>query len=273
MTSSEGLRKSKRYRIYIDESGDHTYKKVDVLPSRYLGITGILVEAEEYRNNFHPDVEKLKQKHFPHNPDTPVILHRNDILNKRGPFWRLRDEDSSDKFNIDLLYFFEKSAYKIITIVIDKKGHQETYGIAAFHPYHFCITAILERYCGFLHYFNAIGDVMVESRGTKEDIELQSGYTQNFLNGTFYRNKKFFQDVLTSNKPKFVKKKDNISGIQIADLLAFPCKQELLKSKGVVPKEEGVFGEKICAVIQTKYNRRYDTGYTSGYGKIFLGFK
>jgi len=98
------------YRLYIDESGDHSYGKkelqkwvikfkedtlevpIDHYPElerdekRYLGLTGCIIESEEYRNIFHPRIEQLKQKYFPHNPDEPVIFHRKDIINKHGPF-------------------------------------------------------------------------------------------------------------------------------------------------------------------------------------------
>ena len=53
-------------------------------------------------------MEKLKQKHFPHNPDEPVILHRKDIINRIGPFWRLRDEVKEKAFDDDLLGFFKE---------------------------------------------------------------------------------------------------------------------------------------------------------------------
>ncbi len=65
----------KHYRLYIDESGDHTYHDLKESARRYLCLLGIIVETEQYRNSFHPELEALKQKHFPHNPDEPIILH------------------------------------------------------------------------------------------------------------------------------------------------------------------------------------------------------
>ena len=82
----------RRYRLYVDESGDHTYFKLEEPAKRYLGVTGIFIECEYYRTTFQPAMEELKQKHFPHSPDEPVILHRGDILQRKGPFWVLRDE-------------------------------------------------------------------------------------------------------------------------------------------------------------------------------------
>jgi len=115
----------KRYRLYVDESGDHAYYRLADPAKRYLGLTGIFLESEYYRTTFQPQMERLKQRHFPHSPDEPVILHREDIINRRGPFWRLRDLESEKAFNEDFLQFLKEQDYCVITVVIDKKTHIE----------------------------------------------------------------------------------------------------------------------------------------------------
>lgn len=37
---------TKRYRLYIDESGDHTYSEIDSSSKRYLGIIGCIIESD-----------------------------------------------------------------------------------------------------------------------------------------------------------------------------------------------------------------------------------
>jgi hypothetical protein len=65
-----------RYRLYIDESGDHAYGELEEPSKRYPGLIGLFGEGEIYRTRFQPGLEALKQAHFPHSPDEPVILHR-----------------------------------------------------------------------------------------------------------------------------------------------------------------------------------------------------
>jgi len=267
--SSVRLVRKKLYRIYIDESGDHTYHSLDDAAKRYLGLTGCIIEAEYYRTIFHPALETLKQKHFPHDPDEPVILHRREIIDCTGAFWRLRDKDKRKAFDQDILSIFSEQKFMLITVVIDKKVHMERYGEAAFHPYHYCLTAMLERYCGFLNFFNARGDVMAESRQGTEDRELMSAYQTVYETGTQWRGRDFFRNVLTSHKLKLKPKTANIAGLQIADLLAYPSKQELLASEKRIYETE-VFGKQICQVIQGKYNQQIYQGKVRGYGKIFL---
>lgn len=229
----------KTYRLYIDESGDHTYFSLDVASKRYLGLTGCIIEKEYYKAAFHPALEKLKQKHFHYDPDDPVILHRNDIINKRGAFWRLKNGKNLKSFNTDFLKFLEKEQYVIISVVIDKKAHQERYGKAAFHPYHYCIATMLERYCGYLNFYNAQGDVMAESRKGREDRLLKEAYHSIYEVGTQWRGTAFFKSVFTSNEIKIKPKDKNIAGLQLADLLAYPCKQEILLENQLIEDPGG----------------------------------
>jgi hypothetical protein len=283
------------FRLYIDESGDHSYGKkelrklqiefkdrtidypMDHYPElekedkRYLGLTGCIIETEKYRSIFHPKFEDLKQKHFPHNPDEPLILHRKDIINKRGPFWRLRDLEKEKSFNEDLLSLFEEMDYTVITVVIDKKVHIERYEGSAYHPYHYCLSALLERYCGFLHFYNAKGDVLGESRGGTEDRQLKDAYNCIYDGGTQFRRPDFFHSGLTSKEIKLKSKQANIAGIQLADLLAYPLKQEILAENGRIPDiPDELFGKKVCEIVKKKYNRHFYDGRIYGYGKVFL---
>jgi hypothetical protein len=260
----------RRYRLYIDESGDHTYQRIEEPARRYLGLIGCLVEAEAYRTDFQPGLEELKQTHFPHSPDEPIILHRNDILNRHGPFWRLRDRENELRFNDDILQFLAQQEYLVINVVIDKKTHVERYGAAAYHPYHFCLAALLERYCGFLNFFNARGDVLAESRGGREDQQLKAAFERLYESGTLFHDAAFFQKALTSKRLKLKRKSANIAGLQVADLLAYPCKQELLVNERRIKDPGDVFGKEICRRINAKFNRHQFNGRIRGYGQVFL---
>lgn len=260
----------KRYRLYIDESGDHTYYELEDTAKRYLGLTGIFIEGEYYRVTFQPEMERLKQKYFPHSPDEPVILHREDIINRRRRFWRLRDTEKQQAFNEDLLQFVEAQDYRIITVVIDKKTHIERYGEVARHPYHYCLVVLLERYCGFLNFYDAQGDVLAESRGGTEAQQLKEAYRAVYNAGTQWRGTEFFQRSLTSSEIKLKPKLANIAGLQLSDLLAYPSKQEILLEERRIGDPGDNFGKQICQCIKGKYNQQVYEGRIRGYGKIFL---
>ncbi len=154
--------------------------------------------------------------------------------------------------------------------MIDKKSHIERYGEAAFHPYHYCLVAMLERYAGFLNRFGAQGDVMAEARGAVEDRQLEAAYQVLFTSGTQFRNAEFFASVLTSRQLKLRKKEADVAGLQVADLLAHPCKQSVLVAHQQIQDPVMAFGTKIVACVAQKYNRRFGNDRVEGYGTIFL---
>jgi hypothetical protein len=243
-----------RYRLYVDESGDHTYKLLDDVSRRYLGLTGIAIESEYYRKDFQPKLEALKQSHFPHSPDEPVILHREDIRNRKGPFGVLSDQARNDAWERDFLEFIRLAQFRLFTVVLDKKSHKERYGVAAIHPYHLSMNLLLERYRGALMFMRGNGDVLAEGRGGKEDIALKDAYSHLWHHGTYYISAQEFQKVLTSREIKIKKKEANIGGLQVADLLAYPTKQYILESNGKVPHAPATFSSKLAQVFRGKFD-------------------
>lgn len=242
-----------RYTLYVDESGDHTYKYLDDIRRRYLGLVGIAIEFDYYRRVFQPQLEELKQLHFPHNPDEPLILHREDIYNRRYSFGVLSDHVRNLAWERDFIEFVRSAKFRLFTIIIDKKAHRERYEAAAIHPYHLCLTFLLERYRGYLTYVSGKGDVLAESRGAREDRALKAVYDEIWRNGTFYITAGQFQKVLTSRRLKVKAKDKNIAGLQLADLLAHPAKCELLISRGKMPTTSS-FGGRLAEVFRNKYD-------------------
>lgn len=261
----------KRYRLYIDESGDHTYKDVEQDSHRYLALLGCVIDFQSYKTTFQPSFQQLRNSFFPREDpdDDPVIFHREDIVHKRRAFWRLRDPEFALRFDTALLEFLSSQSFVIICIVIDKKTHLSQYKDAAFHPYHYCLQLMLERYCGLLNYYNAERDVIAEARGGKEDRLLSQAYRYVYSVGTHYHSSKYFQSSLTSKELKLKGKDKDIAGLQIADILAHPCKQDVLIEENRLESLPS-FAQKICECIASKYNRRFDTDRVKGYGKVFL---
>ncbi|MFC1986516.1 DUF3800 domain-containing protein [Chloroflexota bacterium] len=243
-----------RLRLYVDESGDHTYRNLEDVGRRYLGLIGVAIEADYYRNEFQPGLESFKQLHFPHNPDEPVILHREDIYNRRHNFGVLRDIARNDAWEHDFIEFVQRARFQLITVVIDKKAHRERYGDAAEHPYHLCLTALLERYRGHLKSIGGKGDVLAESRGAPEDLSLEKVYKGIWEQGTFYIAGKEFRKVLTTKELKVKKKKDNIAGLQLADLLAHPATREILTARGKISPISPSFGAQLAEAFRSKYD-------------------
>lgn len=260
-----------RYRLYIDESGDHVFHNERALAEpahRFLALCGCFFEMCEYVM-FHDQWELMKRRHFPHSPDEPVILHRSDIINRRGPFWRLREPDADRALRDDLLSVIQAGQFKIVVVVIDKLALTRNYS-APFHPYHAALGFMLQRYSGYLNHLNRRGDVMAESRGKTEDNLLKNAYSHIHTHGDMHHRSEFYKRSLTSKELKLKKKPANIAGLQLADLLAHPLRRAILAEAGHVAGEDATFGSRLAAVAEAKYNRHLYDGRVEGYGWVLF---
>jgi len=257
------------YRLYIDESGDHSYNQMNQISHRYLCLLGVWFRLEDHYLSFSDRLEALKREVFGPHPDNPVVLHRSKIINRRGPFGRLRDEALGQSFDEGLIECVRAAEFKSVCVVIDKKTHLGRY-TSPFHPYHYCLTALLERYPGWLNHRNAVGDALAESRGGEEDLQLKQAYRRAYESGTSLIPWKEFQRTLTSKDIKLKRKRDNIAGLQLADIAAHPLKQQLLAERKIIEPPAGTFGARLAAVMAGKLNAHENTGRVEGYGKVWL---
>lgn len=139
------------YRIYIDEVGNHDMEHVDDPNQRFLALTGVILSSEHTRSIFQPEFNAIKTEFFQHDPDEPVILHRNEMLRKVGAFKVLMDQRTRGRFNARLLYILGKMDYRVITVVIDKKAHRDQYLVWRSYPYHYCLKVLVERFVFFFY--------------------------------------------------------------------------------------------------------------------------
>lgn len=246
------------YRLYVDESGDHVFRHLEKVSHRFLCLLGCWFRVAEYRE-FHRALEAFKQRHIPHSPDDPVILHREEIVNRRSSFWRLRDPEKAREFDDDLIDLIAGAQFRLVAVVIDKKALREGYPTPA-HPYHLAIGFMLQRYCGYLNHINRHGDVMAESRGGRENRMLLDSYSRHYERGAWMTDASFFQQALTSRKLKIKQKSANIAGLQLADLLSNPIRKALLIERAHVEGELAPFASRMVETVESKFNRHLYTG-------------
>ncbi len=261
-----------RYRLYVDESGDHTYKRMNDPSHRYLALLGVWFRHHDQYVDFADDLETFKRRIFGPRPDEPVTLHRSDIINRRGPFGVLCDEAVRAAFDRGLLGVIRRAQFRMVCVVIDKQDHQNRY-VMPFHPYHYCLAAMLDRYCGWLAWKNMVGDVMAESRGGSEDLQLKEAYRRVYESGTLMVRREVHQRALTSKDLKMQPKHANIAGLQLADVLAHPVKQAFLLQRERIDDPGEVFGKKLAREAWGKLNRNERTGRVKGYGLVWLPTK
>jgi hypothetical protein len=258
------------YRIYIDETGNHDMTHADDSNQRFLALTGVILESGYNTGTLQPEMEEIKRQFFQHDPDEPVIFHRKEMVNHRPPFEALRDPKVEKKFNKTLLEALDRWEYQVITVVLDKKAHRDQYATWRYHPYHYCMAVMLERFVLFLHYGDNRGDAMVESRGGVEDEKLKDSYRRLFTSGTDPIPSERWQERMTSSELKVKSKKEDIAGLQLADLIAHPSRREILLANNLIIDDRDTFGNQICTILQKNKYLRSQKGKIPGYGTKLL---
>ena len=259
------------FRIYIDEVGTHAMKHVDNPNHRFLSLTGVILDLDYVMHVFKPEMDEIKKEFFQKDPDVPIIFHRKELVNKERPFDSLRNPQIEQEFNDRLLSALEEWQYRVVTVVIDKKAHRDQYQVWHHHPYHYCLSVLLERFILFLRRRNHRGDVMVESRGGREDMKLKESYARLYRRGTDYVGPELWRKHLSSRQLKVKPKSADIAGLQLADLIAHPSRREILLDHSLIVDKRKIFGDKICEILRReKYLRNEQTGRIEGYGKKLL---
>lgn len=243
--------KQPKYRIYIDETGTASYEDCTDEKENHFCVSGVIVELDQIERQLDSALEQLKEDIFPaHHPDEPVILHRKDIVKRRGPFRVLRDPVINREWEHKILSLISDIQFSVIAVVIDKQSHIDVYGDSAFHPYTYLLATVLERYVKFLKDENTYGDVMAESRGKKEDTLIKEKYTDLYDSGTYYE--KEFNRRLSSREIKIKKKELNIAGLQLADIICHPTKYLILENEGIFVSTPGTFSKKVQEMLWIK---------------------
>ncbi len=230
---------------------------------RYLGLTGVIMDVGYAEGTFSTALNAIKAEVFGR---SDFSLHRREILNRKPePFTVLREEAKRQQFDGLILELMEESKYRTFTVVIGKREHRAKYAVWQFQPYHYCMTVMLERYVRWLDRIDAIGDVLAESRGKKENKQLSKAYRRIYTRGTDHVPDRLFKARLTSAEIKLKAKAENIAGLQLADLIASPSCRELICRQTKQPMT-AEFGQKVVEILyKKKYLRSIYDGHVPGW--------
>lgn len=252
------------YRLYVDEVGTDALTHLEKDKHRFLSLTGVVMEIEHAGSALEPNMNWIKTNVLKHDPDHPIILHRKEIMGYKGHFQCLRDPDTCSYFDRAVLRLFQSAEYAVITALIDKQWMVKQEHWQLTHPYHYLMDILVEKYAQFLERKSAIGDIMPESREGKDGL-LQAAYARTMDKGTYFVSAKRMEAVIRAQNLKFRKKRDNIAGLQLCDLLAHPSHiytRQLMRHEVSL----GPFATQVADIlVGSKYDRS-KTGKISGYG-------
>ena len=113
---------------------------------------------------------------------------------------------------------------------------------------------------------NGRGDAIAESRGGKADMRLKESFHRLWKQGSDYIDSEMFQTTFTSRQLKVKPKANNISGLQLADLIAHPSRNEILHEQGFLHIKIAPFAKSVINILQTKYDQQSNKVF----GKKFI---
>ena len=243
-----------KYRLYIDEVGspDMAQNKQDRFENIYFGHCGIVIsesEQEKLRESFL-GLKDVVVKDKDLSPNLPI--HRKDILDKKGSFSALLDSEVENVFNNRLLETIKNVNFQIFFCALDKNNHNQKYKFPI-HPYMYMFDLVFEKYVSFLEEIDCKGDIMIESRGPKENKILSERLSSIYESGIVAAGRQMdvikIKNTVTSKNIKFVSKADCVAGIELSDLLAIPSLFYVLDKKGLKSFNIKSFNQKIVSIL------------------------
>lgn len=233
--------------IYADESGDHSLTSVDThYPLFVLGFC--LFEKQVSAEQVSPAVLRFKHEWFGHEA---VVLHAHEVRKAAGVFRILFDPAVRSRFMAGVNGLMDAAPFTLLAAVIQKQKLVQQYKNPE-NPYSLALGFLLERAYNHLQTINdadGITWVVVESRGKKEDTELEAAFRR-ICDGSNHHNQRLPFDI------QFADKKANLAGLQIADFVCQPIGRHVM---------DAAQPNRAYEILQRKF-RRSSTGVITGWG-------
>lgn len=186
-------------------------------------------------------------------PQFPVFVLSRDIRKCEKEFQILFNTDIKKSLYEDINNLVAQSEYTVIASAIQKEHHINHYGKLASDVYEIALSFILERSVFFLDdqpAGNKRLDIVIEKRGRKEDARLHEHFQRLCSRGTGYVSSERMHAY--GINIDFKSKIDDVNGLQLADLIAYPVARYVLD-----PKRANPSFDVLEPKIYTKGGRKY----------------
>lgn len=220
-----------KYFLFLDESGDHGLTNIDEQFPIFV-LSGILISESNYKL-MSAQLADIKKEFW---GNKKVIIHSRDIRKCQNEFTILFDEEIKKNFYSKINDLITTQNYVIISSAINKDKYIKLYGRLSDDVYEISLSFIIERAVFYLDDFasnvNAL-NVIIEKRGSKEDQKLNDHFNSLLSRGTG-----FVKPIRIKNynsNCKFQHKKEDVAGLQVADLIAYPIARYVLDPERANP--------------------------------------
>lgn len=221
---------TKHYYLYIDECGDQNLESFSPTFPIFT-LCGILV-ADDKVEQVNQQVKDLKKQFW---GDKNIILHSRDIRKCQKGFEILFDLNIKQQFYEAINHILaQNNVYVIVSCSIMKEPYIRQFGKLN-DVYGQSLSFVIERaiFCVDNKVPEGEGRIhsIVERRGKREDKALLGYYLQLLEKGTYWVDALRMKDRMESFEFKW--KSDDVIGLQIADLIAYPLTRHVLNPNQV----------------------------------------
>lgn len=222
-----------KFYLFIDECGDQNLENFN--PNfPVFTLCGVLVSRDNLRK-LEDSFNSLKMEFWGRKD---VIIHSREIRRCKNDFLNLLDPAVKAKFYERVNSILsQKDVYVIVACTILKEpfirifsNMEDVYGLSLSYLIErsiFCIDDICE---------NASIDIIFEKRGKIEDKTLTKFYNGLRVTGTKWIDAERLQNRISGFTSRA--KKENVIGLQIADLIAYPIARKVLDPQASNPAFE-----------------------------------
>ena len=217
-----------KFYLFLDETGDHNLSPNSIDRDEKFGLAGVLCYKKDYIK-ITDKINKLKFKYWENGKwkGKSVILHSYHIRHRKGAFVFLTKSNGiREEFFNDLNKLIISLPITIFGTIIYKNKLKDKYG-KKLSPYNTSLGFILERVFLFSKEKGIERvKIIAESRGRKENDDLQNYYKDFLRKGSYYlRDLTSLNKLFYKSEIEFSKKKENKEGLQIADLCVYQLRE------------------------------------------------
>ncbi|MBA4747822.1 MAG: DUF3800 domain-containing protein [Sphingopyxis sp.] len=234
------------YIVFVDESGSPVLNPIDPDYPLFV-LVFCIVRKDEYADLIQPAFKRLKFEFFGHDM---IALHSHAIRKPSGEFAFLQEAAVREAFMGRLNQIMIDAPFKLIVHVIDKLALKQRY-VRPYDPYDIALRMNMEQLGLFLkenQQHNRLCHLIAESRGRKEDSQLELEFRRVLDPTRGWGLADRFSFAETPMQLKFVEKKVNSAGLQIADLCGQPIGRHILKPD-LVSRPYDIVKEKFHRVL------------------------
>lgn len=219
---------TEKYYLFLDECGDQNLANFD--PSFPIFTLCGIVLSEEQLQILSSQINDLKKDFW---GDKKIILHSRDIRKCQNGFEIFFNLETKQSFYERINEILGQNIYTIICCAILKEPYIRQYGKLN-DVYGQSLSFIMERtvfYLDGVKRSNIELTTIIEKRGKKEDSSLLAYYNSLIDRGTYWVTAERIKSYFKSFQMKA--KQDNIIGLQVADLIAYPITRHILDENAV----------------------------------------